>query len=170
MPSWSWAALATQVAYDEAMATEELGVVLEAGCDLVREDDEFGEVRGGAVCLSAVAGSISLRRRSEGDSLLAWCLQSEDDGGWRSCDGEDLVLDDDDNNELLDGKATLTCVKMALRRGVYRTGSDQEIWLVLSAVDEGRRVFRRAGLLRTSVGDVDDLEGQQPEAVVVTIV
>ncbi|OAQ90114.1 heterokaryon incompatibility protein [Purpureocillium lilacinum] len=165
IPSWSWASLWAEVLYDEAMATEELGVVLEASCDLLRDDDEFGEVHGGTVRLSVLTGTVSIRRPPEGD-LPSVSLNA---GGMsRRCGDEDLVLDGD--GQLSGGDRSLLCAKMALRRSVYRTGSDQEVWLVLTPVDGQEGVFQRVGLLRTDVGDADESGGEQPEAEVVAII
>lgn len=138
IPSWSWMAAGIHVAYDDCMSTHDLAVPVSAVCNHERENDQFGQIRGGAITLMANIVALS--------DLLA--------------SHHELIFDDVETT----ASPSMLCARIAMRHTVYRSGTDEEIWLViLPVIFEEPVKYRRAGILKVACNG-DSSPFQQSEA------
>jgi hypothetical protein len=141
VPTWSWASLHGQVMFDRAITTEDLAVVIDAGCEPLRGDDPYGEVHGGSITLAGLVIRISVTQSPSGESYVH-ALRSGTKQLW---DRAEYISDLEPHTADED----LSCIALGVRRGVYRNALDEKIWLVMTCSDERRQIYRRAGLLKT---------------------
>jgi hypothetical protein len=148
------------VLYDRFRAEENLAVVLEASCSLLDPNDEFGEVLGGTIHISAVLLPISVPEASQHGPVPVSRLDTATSSAYTG----QLILDDPDEG----ARDSLFCARMAWRHEVYSEGSGQSVWLALACVDAMDQTYRRVGLLKTDSVDWD--EDSLPEPQFFTII
>lgn len=123
IPSWSWMAAGIHVVYDDCISTEDLSILVSAVCNHERENDQFGQIRGGEVTLMANLVALSELPQSH----------------------YELIFDDVE----VTASPSMLCARMAMRHTVYSSGIDEEIWLVLvPAIFEEPVKYRRVGILK----------------------
>jgi hypothetical protein len=163
IPSWSWLSIDAQVTYDECMAVDDLAVALSATCNNLHTGDPFGEIAGGQVRLMATLMPLSLFPDvpyAPAESVRNADVQAN--GG----DAPLLLIFDDAS---VKPEPDMVCARIALRRGVYRHGYDEEVWLVLSPWQNA--TYSRVGILKLCCRDgnkpLDDVLYSEPEEFVV---
>lgn len=147
IPSWSWIAPGTRVLYEDCMATEQLAVVTSASCELNQKEDLFGEISGGQVELLTTTAALEEILVAEAESAV---VISSGDESLEGCSAPLEIVFDKAGAKVEEG---MTCARIALRKGVYRSERDEEIWLVL--VPASNSSFRRVGILKVRA-DVDN--------------
>ncbi|KAH7324774.1 heterokaryon incompatibility protein-domain-containing protein [Stachybotrys elegans] len=106
IPSWSWAKLGCEVEFDRSMSMQELATVITASCDSSGHD-AFGEVTGGRIQLSTVVQPPS--------AVIAGAKTNDENASFQIASDN---YSDKDTGSL--------CARMAIRRQVYATESDDE--------------------------------------------
>ncbi|KAI9167872.1 hypothetical protein HJFPF1_04012 [Paramyrothecium foliicola] len=163
LPSWSWISLGTEVVYEECRTTEDLAVILEAQCHQVDSGNEFGEVQGGTIRLSTIILPIDApkfsRQRITPDTTTI--------GNGARTDPR-LVLDEPEIGDTSEHYF----IKMAYRRQVYSSDTDEELWLVVTPVEDANHTYRRVGLLKYDVLVESDHydEYVAPEPCIITLI
>lgn len=159
IPSWSWLSIGIEVAYDECMVTDDLAVIVSASCSPLRQDDAFGEIRGGEIHLVATLLPLVLFPTVQHTQPT----QIDDIG---SDVVVQIIFDDTNTNP----SPAMVCARMALRRRVYTHGFDEEIWLVLVPALGDCASYNRIGILKVCHEDTSSLlncnQYKEPETIV----
>ncbi|CAH0050391.1 unnamed protein product [Clonostachys solani] len=151
IPTWSWASIiGAQIVVDEAMATDDLAVVLDAKCSLVMGAGEFGEVSGGILTLSGVLSHISISYSVQGEAVIS-VMNTEESQIPR----ETYFKYIPDTEGVQHSGPGLVAIQAVLRRGVYDSERDEEIWFVLRLVEGGAQRYQRVGLLKMEPGAME---------------
>ncbi len=174
VPTWSWISIDNQVAYDEAVSTTELAVVLEfRRSSRVEEDDhvmrqiwrssespneEFSRIWRTTVVSGLLTSLRAFKDRERPRHVLSASAHPFEELAKLG----DFVPDIKEDHVQY-SMADVHCLRLATQEGVMGAGDNQEISLVLLLYDAGSNRCLRLGLLKRRfhgfVPDVDLYEG-----------
>jgi hypothetical protein len=135
------------------MATDDLAVVLDAECSLVMGAGEFGEVSGGILTLSGVLTHISISYSIQGEVVISLMNTEES-----QIPSETYLKYVPDTESVQHSGPGLVAIQAVLRRGVYDSERDEEIWIVLRLAEGSARRYQRVGLLKIEPGGMKEGE------------